>query len=230
MRLHGAISNNNGLSVSMNAMLLEMNIIGVHNDNILGFDKIGYQRKESVVPSFAEHLGVRAHSVAIDDSIGRLVKSPQPLDVALTEKGYFQVQSAEGVKLTRDGRFRLDKNGYLMTQENQNVLSTAGVPIKLPCSSKDLDKIKIDTNGTISVFDEKKMGDVPIATISVVSNENVAVINPGVRQGYNEFSNVSMYSEFMRATPTKRNFEANRRMYIIQSSMLTSIIQKLAQS
>ena len=229
MKLHGVISNNNGLGVSMSAMLMEMNMIGVHNENIMGFDKIGYQRKRNVIPSFAEHIGVMAHSVAVDDSVGRLESSEYPLDIALSEKGYFQVQGKDGTKLTRDGRFKLDKDGYLLTQENQNVLSTTGIPIKLPCSTKDIKDIKIDTNGTISLFNREKMDYEPITTLSVVSDSNVAVLNPGVRQGFNEYSNVSIYSEFMRAAPVKRNFEANRRMFVIQSAVLTNMISKLSQ-
>ena len=230
MKLHGIISNNNGLGVSMNAMLMELNMMGVHNDNVLGFDKIGYQTKRNVVSSFAEYIGLDAHSVAVDDRVGRILSSEHPLDVALSEKGYFQVQGANGIELTRDGRFKLDVNGYLITQENKNVLSTSGVPIKLPCEAKDIKDIKIDTNGTISLFNKEKGDYTPITTLSVVSSENAVVLKPGVRQGFNEYSNVSMYTEFMNAAPIRRNFEANRRMFIIQSTVLSSIISKLSQS
>ena len=44
----------NGLAQSINAMQLDMNIMGIFGENVVGFDKIGYQRKEAVVSSFAE--------------------------------------------------------------------------------------------------------------------------------------------------------------------------------
>ena len=145
MRLNsGIFYNDSGLTASIRAMHLQSEIIGIGNENITGFDKIGYQRKEAVVSSFTEFLGVHALSTTRDDKIGRIAVSENPLDLAIANKGYFQVKTKDGVKLTRDGRFQVGKDGTLLTLENQEVLSNAGVPIKFPFIPQDLKQVKID--------------------------------------------------------------------------------------
>ncbi len=229
MKLFGGITNESGVTASIRAMHLQSEIVGISNDNIMGFDKIGYQRKEAVVSSFAEYLGVHGLSTMTDDSVGRIALSKNPLDFAISEKGYFQVQGSEGIKLTRDGRFRLDKEGYLLTNENEKVLANNGTPVKFSTIPKDLKEVKVDANGKIAVYDPEAHSLSEVATLSVVTDEGIAVIDPNVRQGYNEFSNVQMASEFMRLLPAKQNFEANRRMFVIQNSSLTKIIERLSQ-
>ena len=72
MRLNaGIFFDNNGLTTSIRAMHLQSEILGIRNENVGGFDKVGYQRKEPVVSSFTEYLGVNALSTTLDDKIGR---------------------------------------------------------------------------------------------------------------------------------------------------------------
>ena len=35
---------------------MQMDIMGIFGENVIGFDKIGYQRKEAVISSFAEYI------------------------------------------------------------------------------------------------------------------------------------------------------------------------------
>ena len=123
LRLNGGIQYmTSGITASIRAMHLDSELIGITNENIGGFDKVGYQRKEAVVSSFAEYLGVHALSTTRDDKVGRIAVSENPLDIALANKGYFQTENENGVKLTRDGRFKIAKDGTLVTLENAKVL------------------------------------------------------------------------------------------------------------
>lgn len=195
-----------------------------------GFDKVGYQRKDIVVSSFAEHIGTHALSTAIDDQVGRISTTGNPLDLALGNKGYFQYQSPDGIKLTRDGRFKVDVDGYLLTADNDKLLSNAGVAIKLNTAPEKLEDIKINRNGDVRVLD-KKTGRLEYAgTISVVTDKGLAVLEPNIKQGYNEYSNVSMNSEVLELVPVKRNFEANRQMFILQNNNLSKAISELGRS
>lgn len=121
-----------GMKASIRAMHVQSEILGMINDNVAGFDKVGFQRREPVVSSFTEYIGVHGLSTTVDDQVGRIMVSKNPLDISMANKGYFQVQTPEGVKLTRDGRFKLDKAGNLLNLEDCPVLSDAGMPIKLP--------------------------------------------------------------------------------------------------
>ena len=230
LRLNGGIQyNNSGITASIRAMHLDSELIGIANENIGGFDKVGYQRKEAVVSSFAEYMGVHALSTTRDDKVGRIAVSENPLDVALANKGYFQTENENGVKLTRDGRFKIAKDGTLVTLENAKVLSSAGTPIVFPFVPQDLKDVKIDREGKVSIFNPKTMKLEKVAQLGVVDHSGIAVMDPNVKQGYNEFSNVALQQEFITMMPIIKNFDANRQMFMLQNSVLGKTISQLSQ-
>jgi len=231
MRLNsGIFYNDNGLTVSIRAMHLQSAILGIRNENVNGFDKIGYQRKEPVVSSFTEYLGTNALSETIDDKVGRISLSDNPLDVAIANKGYFQTQTENGIKLTRDGRFKIAKDGSLLTLEDANVLSDSGIPIKLPFIPQDLKQIKIDKSGKISIFNEQEQKLQAVAKLGIVDAGGVVVMDPNIKQGYNEYSNVALQEEFIKMMPIMKNFDANRQMFMLQNSVLGKAISQLSSS
>ena len=231
MRLAAGINfDASGIAQSINAMQMDMDIMGIFGENVVGFDKVGYQRKEAVISSFAEFIGPNALSHSIDEQVGRLAMTQKPLDIALSDKGYFQVLNQDGsIELTRDGRFQIDKNGNLLTQANQKVLSSGGAPIVLPYIPESLDKIKIGLDGKIGVFDEEKRGLIPAGTIGVVSTDGSLINSNCVRQGYVESSNVALEKEYIEMANYRRSFEANRQMFRMQNSKLSSAISRLGQ-
>ncbi len=231
MRINGGIEYfQNGMRVPLRAMQVQSELMGIHNENITGFDKVGYQRQEAVVSSFTEYLGVQGISKSTDDKIGRIAMTKNPLDLALATKGYFQIETDAGVKLTRDGRFKIDKEGNLLTLDDNKVLSNAGMPIKLHIVPDDLNKIKVEDSGLLSVFNEKSRKLEAVATIGVVDARGTMVTEPKVKQGYNEFSNVALQNEFIEMMPIIRNFEANRQVFLIQNQNLQKVINQLGSA
>ncbi|MCD7740355.1 MAG: hypothetical protein LUH11_03295 [Candidatus Gastranaerophilales bacterium] len=216
-----------GIVQNIRAMRMQTVLMGITNENIMGFDKIGYQRKIPVVSSFAEYIGEDAISTTADDSVGRLGLSNNPLDIALAEKGYFQVQTKEGIKLTRDGRFKMNKDGEILTLEDNPVLTNNGTKLVLPFVPEKLDEITIDLDGVVKVYNNKTKKFETAGTLGIVSQDGAAVLSPNVRQGYNEYSNVSLQSEFMEAMMYPKTFEANRQLYRIQNTNLQSVISAL---
>ena len=186
-----------GMKASIRAMHLQSEILGVINENVAGFDKVGFQRREPIVSSFSEYIGVHALSKTIDDQPGRITASKNPLDISMANKGYFQIQTPEGIKLTRDGRFKLDKHGNLLDLEDNFVLSDAGLPIKLPTIPDSLEEIKINAKGKISVFDKNLKAMVDAGYLGIVDSNGLAVLNPEVKQGYNEYSNVLIHHKYL---------------------------------
>lgn len=231
MRINGGIYyNDDGLTTSIRAMHLQSVILGIRNENVGGFDKVGYQRKEPVVSSFCEYLGANALSQTLDDKVGRIGVSGEPLDMAIANKGYFQALTPNGTKLTRDGRFKLDKEGYLVNLSDAKVLSDAGTPIKLPYIPQDLKQIKVDRDGKVQVFDENARKLVLVGRIGVVDAAGVAVTDPNIKQGYNEYSNVALQEEFIKMMPIMKNFDANRQMFMLQNSVLGKAISQLSSA
>lgn len=231
MKIQGGVNVfENGLTTNIRAMHLQTEIFGVINQNYNSFDKVGYQRKEPVVSSFTEYIGFHGLSTATDDSVGRIGHSGNPLDIAIATKGYFQYQSPDGVKITRDGRFKVDKNGNLLTLESAAVLANDGTPIKLHVLPEKLEDIKVNRNGDLSVFNKATNKLEHVATLSVVTDRGAAVLDPNIKQGYNEYSNVSMNSEILQIMPVRRNFEANRQLFVMQNNNLSKAIQSLSSS
>ena len=219
-----------GIAQSLNAMQMSMGIMGIFSENVVGFDKVGYQRKEAVISSFAEYIGVNALSHNVDTQVGRLMMTERPLDLALSEKGYFQVLNKDGsIELTRDGRFKLNKDGELLTQQDQKVLSTGGLPIVFSKMPETLDQIKIGLDGKIGVFDSEKRGLIPMGTVGIVSADGALVSNSCVRQGYVEGSNVALEKEYIEMVNYKKSFEANAKMFRLQNSKLSNAIQTLGR-
>lgn len=219
-----------GMKASIRAMHVQSEIIGMINENVAGFDKVGFQRREPVVSSFSEYIGIHGLSSTIDDQVGRIMVSKNPLDISMANKGYFQVQTPQGVKLTRDGRFRLDKLGNLLDLEDNPVLSDAGIPIKLPVVPDNATQVVVNTKGKISVFDKSSETLVDAGYLGIVDANGMAVLNPDVKQGYNEHSNVVLQNEFLAVKPVVRNFEANRQIFMLESSNLQKVISQLGST
>lgn len=219
-----------GMRASIRAMHVQSEILGMINENVEGFDKVGFQRKEPIVSTMTEYIGIHGLSSTVDDQVGRIMVSKNPLDIALANKGYFQVQSPNGVKLTRDGRFKLDKYGNLLTLEDFPVLSDAGLPIKLPVVPDNIDKVTVNSKGLVRVYDKNTNKLVDAGVLGVVDANGMAVLKPEVKQGYNEYSNVTLQNEFLAVKPVIRNFEANRQIFLIESSNLQKVISQLGSA
>jgi flagellar basal-body rod protein FlgF/flagellar basal-body rod protein FlgG len=77
---------------------------------------------------------------------GTLQATGNPLDLAIEGHGFFQIQTQNGIRYTRDGAFHRAPNGQLMTAAGEPVLSTIGQPILVPPG-----EVSVGSDGAISV-------------------------------------------------------------------------------
>ena len=98
----------------------------------------------SQVGSSINGFGVLGGSSA-DFGQGPMVTTANPLDVALNGSGFFAVQTAQGVRYTRDGAFTRSTEGQLQTSLGEPVLDAAGKPITMPSGP-----VEISATGTLS--------------------------------------------------------------------------------
>ena len=153
-----------------------------------------------------------------------------PLDFALNNKGYFQIQQQDGsINLTRDGRFQLNEKGELISLNGLNVLDDAGLKIRLPFFPDQLSDINVTPDGALNVLNRGTNKLEYVATIGVVSSDGAIVFETDVKQGYTEGSNISLQQEFMELVPWRRNFDANRQLFVLQSTNLSRAIQELGR-
>jgi len=155
---------------------------------------------------------------ATDFSQGSLQPSGSPTHMALQGEGFFGVKGEDGVvRLTRDGSFTLDTEGYLSTRHGERVLDDKGDAIKVPAGD-----LVIEGSG------EMKVGDKSIATIGVLDvadREAISKIGGGrwelaegtatiaaegvvVRQSHLEGSNVEPVRALTELIAISRYYEA----------------------
>jgi flagellar basal-body rod protein FlgF/flagellar basal-body rod protein FlgG len=77
---------------------------------------------------------------------GALQQTGNPLDLAIEGDGFFQIQTANGLRYTRDGGFHRARNGQLVTAAGEAVLSTTGLPIAVPPG-----EVSVGADGGLSV-------------------------------------------------------------------------------
>jgi flagellar basal-body rod protein FlgF len=77
---------------------------------------------------------------------GPLQQTGNPLDLAIEGTGFFEIQTANGLRYTRDGGFHRSSAGLLATAKDEPVLSTSGKPIPIPPG-----EVSVGANGVLSV-------------------------------------------------------------------------------
>jgi flagellar basal-body rod protein FlgF len=77
---------------------------------------------------------------------GPLEQTGSPLDLAVEGEGFFQIQTSNGLRFTRDGSFHRSPNGRLVTAAGEPVLSVTGQPIPIPPG-----EVSVGADGAISV-------------------------------------------------------------------------------
>jgi flagellar basal-body rod protein FlgF/flagellar basal-body rod protein FlgG len=77
---------------------------------------------------------------------GALQQTGNSLDLAIEGQGFFAVQTANGIRYTRDGSFHRTPQGQLVTAAGDAVLSSTGKPIAVPPG-----QVAVGASGVISV-------------------------------------------------------------------------------
>jgi flagellar basal-body rod protein FlgF/flagellar basal-body rod protein FlgG len=77
---------------------------------------------------------------------GALQLTGNPLDLAIEGDGFFALQTAGGVRYTRDGGFHRARSGQLVASSGEPVISAAGQPIAVPPG-----EVTVGADGVLSV-------------------------------------------------------------------------------
>ena len=155
-------------------------------------------------------------AVRTDMSQGDIRSSGNDLDLAIFGKGFFKINTDNGMRYTRKGNFTLDPQGNLVTQNGNMVMGKAG-PLNLSGN-----EITIDGLGFVSI-DGAVVGQLDIVDFENYDsllkegkslfrnspNEPEKVLSPDtrVKQGYVEISNVNVAEEMVSMIHSLRAFE-----------------------
>ena len=94
------------------------------------------------------------------------MRTGRELDVALSGPGFIPVTSPNGdVQYTRDGSFKLDKDGYIVTNDGYIV----GDGIKVPVNHEGL---RIKKDGTVTIIEKGHTQHTVLGRIPIVQFQN----------------------------------------------------------
>ncbi len=201
----------------------------------------------SVVPVGQEvGLGVKVGSSEKIFTQGNLTQTGNPLDVAIEGDGFFQVTMPDGTTAyTRDGSFKQDANGAMVTADGYFVQPQITIP-------QNAQQVSIGQDGTVTAVvpgstQPQQLGQIQLARfvnpagLSPLGGHNLytqtgasgtpVVAQPGLngtgslQNGYLENSNVQVVQEIVNMIVAQRAFEANSKSISAADQMLSTAVQ-----
>jgi flagellar basal-body rod protein FlgF len=185
--------------------------------------------------------GVTTAEISTDFSAGSLVRTGSAYDVALTGRGFFQVNDGRQSYLTRNGQFTISPSGELIAQgSGMRVQSNIGQPVTIP---PEATRVDIGADGMVSWVgtdgDQTQIGKLALVQppsdnqLQKFGNSlyrysgNVLPAGPDaqVKQGYVEGSGVKPVSEMVEMIQASRAVEANVNMIKFQDDALDRLLQ-----
>ena len=212
------------------------------NDNVVQFPEGTVDRRPPVGPL---GTGVMIDEVFTDFAQGSLRPTANPLDLALTGAGFFEVETPQGLRYTRDGGFQVNAQGFLVDKLGNSLRAqqpdgTIG-PVRLTDPN-----FSVGSDGTIAVGDPQQGPQQVIGTLRVVGfaqpralrkvgdnyYEAPAAAQPGprpaqtlVKQGYHEQSNVNAVQEMVRMIEAHRLFGIEEKIITTQDGLMSKAIE-----
>jgi flagellar basal-body rod protein FlgF len=218
-----------GLYIAASGMISEMQRQDLIANDLANASTPGYKADRTAQHSFAELLLQNGRTGATIGSLGTgvsiaqqvtdlgpaaLRETGEPLDFAVAGTGFFAVQTEDGQRFTRNGRFMADGEGRLTDQLGNLVVGRDGAPVR------------VAADGTV---DARQLGvfEVPNARKAGESLFTGAAAGPAqgtVRSGALEGSGVDAARTMVDMIASLRAFEAGQRVI----TTIDSTLQKAA--
>ena len=162
-----------GVYTGASGMIAQQERLDVVANNLANVDKPGFKRDTATFKAFPEMMaarteddgvvifplgstdirpyvgrmgtGVEVNEVFTEWEQGSLRETGNQLDIALSDKGFFAIETPHGERYTRNGSFLIDKDNYLVTKHGYKVMGENGyIQIKT-------NNYVIDEEGRVSV-------------------------------------------------------------------------------
>ncbi len=214
-------------------------------NNIANMTATGFRSEALLAEQVPVDVGPRqtvryVQDVALvrDLTPGSMIPTDNPLDLAIEGEGYFVVATDDGDRYTRNGQFRLNEIGEIVTANGESVLDNGGAPIAVPPGSAS---VTIAPDGTVSTpdvilgrlglvtFDDlqdlEKAGHGLYRTEQApVPTEDVSVI-----QGVIEGSNVRPVAEMTEMMMTLRAYQGTQKVIDAHHELSRQMIERMLE-
>jgi len=259
-----------GWYTGASGMNAQQNRLDAISNNLANVDTTGYKKDIAISKSFPEllmrrmnldgvtknsfgsqdaapiigklGLGVETNELYTDFAQGSFKQTQSTTDMALSDSGFFTVQTPQGERYTRNGNFMIGKEGILETKEGYPVIGEKGI-IRVENSDFTVNKdgILYDSENMNEIdrfkivqFDNdrylKKIGSSLYKSNDISGDAYISEGNdrPSVMQGYVETSNVNVVNEMVQMIEVNRAYEANQKTIQAEDSMMSTLWQQVA--
>ncbi len=211
--------------------------------------QVGSQTTQNTQLPTGLQLGTGVRTVATEKlhTQGNIQQTENSLDVAINGRGYIQILMPNGdINYTRDGSFKLDSTGQLVTAGGLTIEPNITIP-------QDAISISIGRDGSVNVTQPgsaaaNNVGQIQLADFvnptglepvgenlfrESVSSGPPIIGTPGenelgfTMQGALETSNVNVVEELVNMIETQRAYEMNSKAISTTDEMLSFVTQQL---
>lgn len=234
-----------GVSLSYQSAL--KNQLDVVANNIANMSTSGFQGSQPIFGEFMVQVGNDGTQISYVEDLGTLRNiAPGPLsfsgnqlDVGLQGEGYFVVEDAGEFLYTRNGSFRLDESGRIITSSGAAVLDEQDNPIVIGPDESVIDisrdgavrtengeiaKLRIVTFGNQQ--DMQALGD----SLFTTQQAPIAAADTEVVQGMIEGSNVIAITEMTKMIEILRSYQAANNLITSEEDREEQAIEILTRS
>lgn len=243
-----------GIYTGASGMLAEAMRTDVISNNLANVNTAGFKKDVAVMKDFGSMLttrindgvdapvigsvglGATVDEVATIHSTGAMRNTGNDFDMAIEGKGYFTVQTPQGVRYTRNGSFAKNIQGELITQDGYRVLGQNG-PIRIKGSKmvvSDDGRVLVDNNPVgklrmIEFADLKQLTKEGASLYAAPPGQTVAPATGGVRQGSLEMSNVNVIGEMVNLISNYRAYEVNSKVVQSHDHLLDKAVNEVGR-
>jgi flagellar basal-body rod protein FlgF len=246
----------NTLYVGLSRQMTLQRALDVTANNIANVDTAGFKVESLTVltdpetpaaaPATQPIQYVLDHGLARNFGQGPLEQTSNPFDVAIEGPGFFTVQTANGPRYSRDGRFAVDASGTLTDKQGDPVAGVGGGPITIDPQNGP---IAISKDGVISQISPQgqtvqvgKLGVVRFADLGALSKEGdnlysaaggqapIPASDARIQQGMVEKSNVQPVTEIVRLIDITRAYERVSNMMSQTEDLSESAVERLGKA
>ncbi len=240
----------NALYVGLSRQVTLQRSLDVAANNLANVDTAGFKVESLMVQTDAETPrslpNTQPIKYVLDNGLARnfgqggLEATSNPLDVGIEGEGFFTVQTANGPRYTRDGRFTIDAQNQLTDHSGNPVQGDGGSTITVDPQKAAL---SIAKDGTISQGATKigKLAASRFANLGGLKKQGdnlydaqgqtpTAATDVSLHQGMVEKSNVQPILQITNLIAITRAYERISQMMSQTEDLSTSAVQRLGKA
>ena len=225
------------------AMMAQVDRNNLSANNLANITTTGFKKDEMFFQTLSDELDIAKSMTHVTDlEQGQLQETANPFDLAISGKGFFTVETKDGLAFTRDGSFHVDEEGVIRNKSDLpvlgeggwiNVVSETGKPREVKITERGevfadgnlIDKLAI--SDFENPADLKKTG----SSLFLAGDDAIEfrVEEPEVKQGFLEGSNVNPAQEMIDLIEIQREFESIQRMVQTLDDVYKQAVQQVGR-